>query len=201
MAFTYLFLGASTTCSNRFWTPDFHGLGNGFVSMLAPELLAIRPDSIILNRGHDGFTVPFLYSRLKNDLPIESPDHITLLIGINDVGVAMNTGRSLQEQDFEGSYDRLLNKLQEHTQAEILCLAPFLFPHPQEYVNWIPQVHHVEQIIKQQAKKHNVSFLPLHDTLNEIAKKEGYEKITTDGIHLTSYGHRMLAEILLPYYK
>lgn len=201
MAFTYLFLGASTTCANRFWVPHPEGLGDGFVSMLAPKLRTLSPETAIINRGHDGFTVPFLRNRLSSVLPEQTPDHITLLIGVNDVGVAMNTGVSLEKQGFAHSYDLLLTELTKRTHARILCAGPFLFPHPQEYLNWIPLVRAVEHTEQMLAQKHGFPFLPLHDRMNEIAQKEGYEKITIDGIHLTARGHQALTDILFPFYK
>lgn len=201
MANTYLFLGDSITCANRLWLPDSDGLGNGFVSFLANKIRTITSDAQFINKGHDGFTVPFLLKRLTYDTLQCNPDYVTILIGINDVGITMNTGVSLETQRFETSYDTLLKEIMDRTNAHILCAGPFIFPCPQEYINWILQVKKAECLISALAKKYNLAFIPLHDVLNQAAEKEGYDRITTDGIHLTAHGHQILTDILFPYFK
>ena len=58
----YLFLGDSITDSNHLWLPETHGLGDGYVAMLADRL---GPDARITNKGIDGFTVAALLERLQ----------------------------------------------------------------------------------------------------------------------------------------
>lgn len=200
MSATYVFIGDSITCANRLWLPENGGLGDGYVSMIAQSLKMVLPDALILNKGYDGFTVPALMRRLSEDCIFKNPDYVTVLAGINDIGIAMNTGVSLKEQNFAGSYDRLLSRLCCGTHAAILCAAPFIFPHPQEYANWIPLIRETENIIAALCARYHISFVPLHDTLNKIAVQNGYDFITPDGIHLTEAGHRLLAALLLPYF-
>lgn len=221
--FTYLFFGDSITASQRLWTPSGDGLGNGYVSMLAPHLKAraagnfcgteksrlrgeARPldgssKTTVINKGYDGFTVPALLRLIKQDISWEQADHITIQIGINDVGIAMNTGCSLEKQMFSDNYALLLQKLTANTPAHILCVGPFLFPYPQEYTGWIPTVRQAEAILSQVSQQFHLPFLPLHDTLNDTALQMGYDAITTDGIHLTPLGHQKMAELLLPFYR
>ena len=104
MAATCVFLGDSITCAGRLWLTDEKKLGNGYVSLLTDRIRTIAPDTHVINKGYDGFTVPFLLKRLTRDCILSSPDFITILIGINDVGIAMNTGVSLEEQHFRENY-------------------------------------------------------------------------------------------------
>ncbi len=223
----FYFTGDSITASNRLWLPESNSLGNGYVSLLADRLKKRFPEPVFYNKGFDGFTAAALLRYLRQDTVLESADYITVQIGINNVGVAMNTGVSLEAQGFAQHYEQLLSALagrssdrspaaplRDHfpgdapsghsssgrTPAQILAVGPFLFPWPQEYVRWIPAVYRAEAIMAKAAAKVGVPFLPLQDVLNDAARRQGYYAITTDGIHLTPTGHALLAELLLPYY-
>ena len=73
-------------------------------------------------------------------------------------------------------------------------MEPFIFPHPAEYATWEPELHQMSQIIRKLAKDNELVFLPLWEHLSVAAKAEGFSQITTDGIHLTSTGHALLAD-------
>jgi lysophospholipase L1-like esterase len=73
-------------------------------------------------------------------------------------------------------------------------MEPFLFPHPAEYATWEPELHQINDFIRQLAFDNEILFLPLWEDLLSAAKKEGFSEVTTDGIHLTDEGHRILAD-------
>lgn len=189
----FVFLGDSITCADRLWNPGPEGLGNGYVSVLAESLRQQNPQIQIWNKGYDGFTLPFLLRNLQEDCIAKQPEFVCILIGINDIGVCKNTGMSLREQRFEENYRCLLGRIARETSARVLCLGPFIFPCPQEYEGWIPQVREAERDIAAAAQEFGAAFLPCHDFLNEACQDKGYREITTDGIHLTKKGHVLLA--------
>ena len=191
----YLFLGDSITDSNHLWLPETNGLGDGYVAILADRL---GPDARITNKGIDGFTVAALLERLQRGFLKAHPDVISLLIGINDIGVALNTGVTLEELHFAENYREVLQRLL-NTGANRLCSGPFIFPHPQKYQIWIPYVLELEQIMEEICSSLSVPFIPLHSYLTSLVKNGDYDAVTVDGIHLTTYGHEMLAEYLLPH--
>lgn len=192
----YLFLGDSITDANHLWLPETNGLGDGYVAMLADRL---GSNTLITNKGIDGFTVSALLERLQRGFLKGHPDVISLLIGINDIGVALNTGVTLEQLLFTENYRAVLMQLLD-TGAKLLCSGPFIFPHPQKYQIWIPYVLELEQIMAEICESLSVSFIPLHSYLTSLVKNEDYDAVTTDGIHLTAYGHKMLAEYLLPHF-
>ena len=192
----YLFLGDSITDANHLWLPETNGLGDGYVAMLADRL---GSDTLITNKGIDGFTVSALLERLQRGFLKGHPDVISLLIGINDIGVALNTGVTLEQLLFTENYRAVLMHLLD-TGAKLLCSGPFIFPHPQKYQIWIPYVLELEQIMGEVCESLSVSFIPLHSYLTSLVKNGDYDAVTTDGIHLTAYGHKMLAEYLLPHF-
>lgn len=189
----YIFLGDSITDARHNLGGNPQGLGDGYVRVIADR--QSEKGLNIMNKGHDGFTVRGLLLMLDMDCISKMPDVVTILIGVNDVGIEMNTGRTLTDQKFAENYERLLKRLRTETDAEIICMGPFIFPRPEEYLRWIPRVLEAEAIERKIAEAYGAQFIPLHDTLNQAASKEGMEAITTDGTHLTVRGAELLAEI------
>ena len=191
----YLFLGDSITDSNHLWMPETGSLGDGYVAMLAKQL---GPDAQIVNKGIDGFTVAALLERLNRGFLKGHPDVISLMIGINDIGVALNTDVTLNDLRFAEHYREVLMRLHD-SGAAVLCSGPFIFPHPQKYQLWIPYVLELEQIMGDICASLSLSFVPLHAYMISLVPNEDYDAVTVDGIHPTTYGHEKLADCLLPY--
>lgn len=189
-----LFLGDSITDCNHYFDPE--NLGQGYVRMIYGKINT--PDKIyqVLNKGNDGFTVPAVRRLWKRSCLNLQPDFITILIGINDLAVMRNTGitASVGLADFREQYQTLIDDIRMMTDCPILLMEPFIFPYPAEYSTWEPELHAMSEIIQDIASKNQVTFLPLWENLLLEAKKYGYSEITIDGIHLTKYGHQLIAE-------
>lgn len=189
-----LFLGDSITDCNHYFDPE--NLGQGYVRMIYGKINT--PDKIyqVLNKGNDGFTVPAVRRLWKRSCLNLQPDFITILIGINDLAVMRNTGitASVGLADFREQYQTLIDDIRMMTDCPILLMEPFIFPYPAEYSTWEPELHAMSEIIQDIASKNQVTFLPLWENLLLEAKKYGYPEITIDGIHLTKYGHQLIAE-------
>ena len=191
-------------------------LGNGYVQMLSEmfnkEISSRQPVSLsdspissnvvqIKNYGFDGFTVARVLDNIRQHrISLHRSPVLTLLIGINDIGLMMNTDRSVSQQEqmmkeFSVHYDELL-KLLTADARQVILMEPFIFPHPEEYRIWIPYVRIMSELIRQLSEKYRLPFLPLHDVLNEIAAEHGFDAVTIDGIHLTARGHELIAQKL-----
>ena len=193
-----IFLGDSITDAEHCFSEN--PLGNGYVDMVDKKLYHSTGGGKkydIVNCGHDGFTIQGVKRMLEHDCILRQPDIVSLLIGCNDVGVMMNTGKSLEEQEFEAGYESVLRELTERTRARIICMAPFIFPYPRKYANWIPGIRQAEAIEKRIAERYHVEFLELQDLMISAAGRAGYENITTDGIHLTEGGNEIIAGELM----
>lgn len=186
----FVFLGDSITDAERLWIPEYNGFGNGYVQLLAEKL---SNNFTVINKGHDTFTLPFLLRNLECDCLSFSPAAVSILIGINDIGVAKNTGKSLRAQEFAYNYDTLIRRLLEASISSVFLLSPFVFSRPQEYLNWLPEVREVENTIEALARQYQLPFLPLQERMQE-AEKYGTDALTPDGIHLTAFGHELLAK-------
>lgn len=195
-----LCIGDSITDCGRIWSAP--PLGNGYVHILSDKLNAERNTWDITNCGMDGFTVQRLLENAKSSYLPQNPDIITILIGINDVGLMMNTDRTSVQQaemmeEFYKKYDELLDCLTKNG-TQIILMEPFIFPWPAIYKTWIPHVRSMSAKIRNLSEKYGVPYLLLHDLLNEEALRYGLDFITTDGIHLTTEGHQLLCRQLLP---
>ncbi len=192
-----IFLGDSITDADHNFSQKREGepsLGNGYVRQIADLLETKMPGKTdIRNGGHDGFTVQGLLRMLDYDCLSRRPDVVSILIGSNDAAVCMNTGRTPEMISFAENYRCLLGRIQEKTEARLVCMGPFIFPQPLEYSRWIPIIREIEETERRIAGEHHALFLPLHDLLNREAQRAGYDGITPDGIHLTWEGAGVVA--------
>ena len=153
------------------------------------------PDFQILNKGIDGFTIARILQNVNRDCINLHPDFVTIQVGINNIGLIMNTDRTPSQQTemmaaYVEEYTELLSKITAHTNAGIVLVEPFVFPHPKEFINWIPHVKTLSGHIRELADIFGCEFLPMHQLLNQEARRLGYDAVTTDGIHLTPHGDR-----------
>lgn len=190
---TLLFLGDSITDCNHYFDPE--NLGYGYVRMISEQINTPDKNYQVLNKGNDGFTVPSVRRLWKRSCLNLKPDFITILIGINDLAVIKNTGITLSVglAEFREQYQALIDDIRMMTDSSILLMEPFIFPWPAEYTAWEEDLHTLSNLIQELAVKNTLSFLPLWDELRTTAKSEGYSEITTDGIHLTPNGHKLIA--------
>ena len=198
-------LGDSITDCNHLFE-DFP-LGNGYVQMLSEmfqkHTINISDTMQFKNYGIDGFIVARVLENIRlQRIPLHRSPIITLLIAVNDIGLMMNTDRTEFQkkqmmQDFVAHYKELL-KLLTRDARQVILMEPFIFPCPAEYQNWIPYVSAMSQKIRSLSFQFSLPFLPLQDYLNKEASVRGFPAVTTDGIHLTALGHRLLAERLYP---
>lgn len=187
-----VFIGDSITDANHNYSDD--ALGEGYVKIVADKLKEMNYEADILNKGHDGFTVFSLWRFLDHDCISKKPDIVSVLIGCNDVSVKMSTGKSLEDQEFQKYYEKILMTIRKKTRAKIICMGPFIFPHPLEFKNWIPDMKKAEEMVGAAAEEYEAVFVPLHDLLNRAVVDGDYDKITTDGTHLTEEGACIVAE-------
>lgn len=186
-----------TDCGKFFDAPP---LGDGYVRMLDEELKKREKGNIVINKGFDGFTVARVYTTVRQQ-EISADSVCTLLVGINDVAIMMNTRRSEIEQQelmarFCHIYEKLILEIL-NSSKNLILMEPFIFPYPAEFRLWIPYVRIMSGSIASLADKYELPYIRLHDRLNNLALYKGFNAVTVDGVHLTHLGHHVIADELL----
>ena len=205
-----LFLGDSITDAYHCFDPE--NLGEGYVRMihdslhshlLSPFSGSLEDSALqIVNKGIDGFTVPRVYDMWQSISDKTCWDAVSILVGVNDVGVWMDCGHSddwIQKAvlKFSQTYEDLITDILDHGIRQIILMEPFIFSWPKKYSVWQPWLEELSSHIQKLAKRYHLVFVPLQKTLSEAAAAEGYAAITLDGIHLTERGNQLLANAWL----
>lgn len=193
-----LFLGGSITDCHHSFDPE--NLGWGYVRMIREELAGTIPGLELSNKGIDGFTAARVKGMWQSlpDRDKERFDVVTVLVGINDLGMWMERGTSKNtpEQslaEFSATYRELICDILDYGIPKLVLMEPFLFPIPSHYQLWMPLLAQMSQRIQSLSLQYGLTFVSLHQRLNREAARLGAGQITTDGIHLTETGHRILA--------
>ena len=86
-------------------------LGDGYPAMVAAELESKYPGKYkYINRGVGGDRITDVYSRIVQDIINLKPDYMSLLVGVNDVWRAFDSGYGTGTARFEKIYDILACK-------------------------------------------------------------------------------------------
>ena len=194
-----IFLGDSITDAGRKSSPN--QLGYGYVNILSESIKGSEGKWSIVNRGVDGYITERVARCLHHDCISLRPDYVSILVGINDIGMIACSKSSWQDklyllEDSIRSYHEMLFDLSRETSAKVITLEPFVFPKDDKYQDWIPWQKKMSKNIHKLAKNYGAHFIPTQEPLNRKIEELGYEAVTTDGIHLTPLGHQLLADIL-----
>ena len=194
-----VFLGDSITDAGRKDSPN--QLGYGYVNIFADSLKESGTDWNIVNRGVDGYITERVARALYSDCISLHPDYVSILVGINDIGMIVRSQVSWQDklyllEDSIRSYHEMLFDLSRETEAKVITLVPFVFLKEDTYPEWVRWQKKMSKNILKLARNYGARFIPTQEPLNQKIEEYGYSAITTDGIHLTLLGHQALAGII-----
>lgn len=194
-----VFLGDSITDANRKESPN--QLGYGYVNIFSEALRQQGLEWNIINKGSDGQVTEEIAKSLHSDCIFLHPDCVSILVGINDIGLIVAAEVSEQEklymlEDSIRAYHEMLFDLSRETTAKLITLEPFIFPKDGLYEDWIPWQKKMSKNIHKLARNYGAYFVPLQEPLSQKINELGYDTITTDGIHLTDMGQHILAQMV-----
>ncbi len=205
-----LFQGDSITDTGRSRDekkPNIH-LGNGYVSMIAGQLIAENPDAgyEIYNRGVSGNRIGDTYARWLEDAVRMDFDLLSILSGVNDVGFHLRMNRGSDPDRFESIYDLMLKEaVESHPNARIILVEPFIFRFPiepgmasedicRDWDLWKREIHARGDRVEKLAKKYGALFVPMFDHFESLCAKHDPRLFSLDCIHLTPAGNHILAQ-------
>ena len=194
-----VFLGDSITDAGRKESPN--QLGYGYVNIFSEQLNKQDQQLNIINKGVNGQFTEQIAQSLHPECIFLHPDYVSILVGINDIGLLVASDVSEQEklymlEDSIRAYHEMLFDLSRETTAKIITLEPFIFPKDGAFEEWMPWQKKMSKNIRKLARNYGASFVPLQEPLEQKIEELGYDAITTDGMHLTSAGHEILAALV-----
>lgn len=180
-----------------------HIFGHGYMYICAAIMMADYPgEYAFYNRGISGNTLADLQARWDKDAIALRPDLITILVGTNDVGSALDKNEPINEQEWEARYDQLLDStLQQLPGVKLVLCTPFVAE-----AGWVgespnfperkAQVEALAQAVRRLAQKYDAALLP-YDELFASLQTPAAGYWIWDGIHPTAAGHKKMADMWL----
>ncbi|HEX7309401.1 SGNH/GDSL hydrolase family protein [Lentzea sp.] len=166
-----------------------------------------------LNTGHPGDTVADLEARWQAEVLDARPDVLSILVGINDVGLpAMVPGARLSPvEEFAATYDRLLAPLAD---TRLVLVEPFLLPvdgvvehelhldtglhrvriGPDERTRWRADLEPRIEVVHRLAARYGAELLAADRLFADLGEPQRW---SDDGVHPSPAGHSALAEAWL----
>lgn len=202
-----LMYGDSITDAGRNRNSDFtlDAYGHGYVKFVAGELLFENPTKYqIINRGISGNRIVDLYARIKKDVWNESPDVLSILVGVNDVWHEIGAENGVEIDRFERMYRILLEEtLARLPNVKIVICEPFVLEGTatQEQFDRFLEVKEYAKVTKNLAEEYGLYFLPLQEKLEKAAKEYEAKLYLSDGVHPAIAGAKLIANEWLALFK
>ena len=194
-----LFIGDSITdCGRR---EDAEAVGNGYVRLVRDALRASDPANapIVINMGISGNKITDLQKRWQRDVIEQSPDVLSVMIGINDVWHGLVPDRAgVDAETFLRTYRQILMELRARRPAcrLVLCEPTVISPPaPAEGNEKLrPYVRAVNDLAADFVAD---VVVKTHETFRNAERVRPDIAWTTDGVHPTSSGHGLIARTWL----
>ncbi len=207
---TILFQGDSITDGGRnrgqYYANSVGGLGKGYVSQVATELLGSYPDKNlkIYNRGISGDKVNQLKSRWLEDCMQLKPDILSIMIGVNDYWHTLSHGYKAGPEVYRTDLKNLINETQKaFPDLKLIIAEPFYVAGGSaiDIETWSKGFPKYQEISKEIADDANASFIPLQSIFNDALKEYPASYWCPDGVHPSLAGSYLMSEAWLTVLK
>ena len=170
------------------------GLGEGYVRMLAES--APLAGTSVINRGIGGDRVEDLARRWTADVLAESPQAVSVMIGINDTWRRYDTGQQTDQGTFLARYRSILERLAPDT--AVVLMEPFLLPVTPGQQAWRQDLDPKIAAVHRLAKELGAVLVRTDEILNaRVAAGTPPGTLAHDGVHPTPLGHAAIADAWL----
>ena len=198
-----VFIGDSITdCERR--VSSNSALGNGYVRIFSDMLLTREPEKAIriVNKGIDSNTIGHLLSRWQDDVVEQHPDHLFILIGINDATRFLDRSSSLHcaPSAFRATYQQLIDETRSRLpECRITLMQPFFISPGDNIVGsyrakLIATLADYIDTTDALAREFGLSLVPLQQTFQALLCYKNSDFYSEDKIHPTLTGHHAIAE-------
>ncbi len=182
-----VFAGDSVTDCERNTSDD--GLGGGYVRVLAehPRLQGWR----VVNRGVSGNRAKDLLARWQVDVLDESPDVVSVFVGINEVWRRFDSDDPTSDEQYKTELRALVEPF---THTKLVFVEPFLLPKDEAQQSWSEELAAKIQVVRRLAADYDAPLVPLHLTMNAAGAAAD---LAPDGVHPNAAGHQLIADTWL----
>lgn len=190
-----LLTGDSITDGNRGRNADLnHILGHGYQALIASRFGADLPERhlVFMNRGISGNRVSSLLQRWQTDIIDLTPDLISILIGVNDLGARVSV------EQYEQQYSELLAKTVEALpHVKFVLGEPFGLPvggkkdHWEEYREDLAEF---QAVVARLGAAYHAPVVPYQKMFEDAVKRAPADTWIWDGVHPTYAGHQLMAD-------
>lgn len=190
-----LFIGDSITEWGRF--EDEENIGDNYVRMIRDYFAVHTPDQFpeIINRGIGGNRITDLANRWQDDVITHQPDLLSISIGVNDVWRQLDNPdmEQVYPDQYEEIYRTLIEKTQAETNAKIVLMEPTVI---EEDVNseGNQKLKPYVEIVNKVAQEYGLTVVPTYHAFIDYLTSERPLPLTTDGVHMSSTGHALMAK-------
>lgn len=180
-----------------------HYLGHSYVYLIAARLGVDMPEAQLdfYNRGKSGHTVQNLRNRWQADAIEMTPDVLSILVGINDVGQTLrkDIASAVDTKAWESDYRYLLDASRKaNPDIRLVLLDPFVLAsgrlkEPATYRAYRGQVDRLIAIVTQLAEEYDTAHVRTQQVFDQAAKSVSPEHWIWDGVHPLPQGHELIA--------
>jgi lysophospholipase L1-like esterase len=175
---------------------DPAGLGSGYASIAAAELLVDRPgDGLqIFNRGISGNKVFQLADRWQTDCLDLKPNVLSILIGVNDFWHTLDGKYDGTVEVYERDYRKLLiHTRQALPKTKLVVCEPFVLQCGSVDQKWFPPFDGYRAAARRAADAFGATFIPLQSMFDVAVRYAPPAHWAADGVHPTAAGAALMA--------
>ena len=201
---TVLFIGDSISDYERAKPVGeglFNAWGRSYVADAASLLCCMYPELNlrIKNMGIGGNQIRHLDARWQTDVLDQKPDWVSVLIGINDVWRQFDSPAMTESHvpldEFEATYERLVEATLPHVKGMILMTPYFMEPNRQDAMR--ARMDEYGQAVRRVAEKYHLCFVDLQAAWDRLFQYMHPCNIAWDRIHPNQVGCMYIAKQFL----
>lgn len=173
-------------------------LGNGYVRLIDTFLAVDYPELELrcVNMGASGNTSRDLLARWDVDVNALCPDHVAVLIGINDVWRQFDSPQRPDWAVMPDEYRSNLQKIVEKTQVPMTFLLPY-YVEPNRNDAMRKRAEEYAAICQSVAREHDIPYVDLQAAFDAYLEHRYPAYITWDRVHPGRIGSMIIARAFL----
>jgi lysophospholipase L1-like esterase len=191
MSKTSVFIGDSVTDCGRLVEPPY---GDGYVFNISNSG---RLSGEIINMGTSGHRLIDLEKRWETDVLAHQPSLVSVAIGINDTWRRYDDNDPTSVEDFEERYRLVLAATRGHGDPDLVLCEPFLLEVRDEMNKWREDLNPKIAVVHRLAAEFGAKLVPFDQHFKAIAQEISMAELADDGIHPSTLGHQIMADLWL----